>query len=302
MSGNDQLVLGPIPYLWEPSVWRDFYFRIADEAPVDTVVVGEVVCSKRLHFHAPHEEVVVNRLKDAGKSVRRAGLGLTTLKRERQHQAKLLENAVDPIEAADISTLLGVSGRPHIIGPMMNTYSAATAGVYAARGAKLICLPPELPLASIEEIARHAADVEIEVLVFGRTPLAISARCAHARAKGHTKDDCRFVCGEDPDGMPVRTLDGQDFLTLNGVQTMSHTCHLVTSELPRLRQAGVLHFRLSPQNCDMVGVTRIFRSLLDGETTSAEAKSQLEAVYPNVPFSNGFLYGREGAKWINAGA
>ena len=41
-----QLTLGPVLYNWQPERWRDFYFRIADEAPVDRVAVGEVVCSK----------------------------------------------------------------------------------------------------------------------------------------------------------------------------------------------------------------------------------------------------------------
>src|SRR5215470_11870052 len=49
-----QLSLGPMLYNWAPERWRDFYFRIADEAPIDTVVIGEIVCSKRLPFIAPH--------------------------------------------------------------------------------------------------------------------------------------------------------------------------------------------------------------------------------------------------------
>jgi collagenase-like PrtC family protease len=34
-----QLTLGPVLYHWAPEVWRDFYFRMADEAPLDRVVV-----------------------------------------------------------------------------------------------------------------------------------------------------------------------------------------------------------------------------------------------------------------------
>ena len=46
-----QLTLGPVLYHWAPERWRDFHYRIADEAPVDTVVVGEAVCSKRTPFN-----------------------------------------------------------------------------------------------------------------------------------------------------------------------------------------------------------------------------------------------------------
>jgi collagenase-like PrtC family protease len=32
--------------------------------------------------------------------------------------------------------------------------------------------------------------VTVEVQIFGRLPLALSARCYHARAHGRTKDSC----------------------------------------------------------------------------------------------------------------
>lgn len=35
------LTLGPVLFLWDEDRWRDFYFQIADEADVDTVVIGE---------------------------------------------------------------------------------------------------------------------------------------------------------------------------------------------------------------------------------------------------------------------
>jgi len=44
------LTLGPILFNWKPERRRDFYFRIADEAPIDCVYIGEVVCSKREPF------------------------------------------------------------------------------------------------------------------------------------------------------------------------------------------------------------------------------------------------------------
>ena len=42
-----RLTLGPVLFNWPTPMWTDFYARIADEAPVDRVVIGEVVCSKR---------------------------------------------------------------------------------------------------------------------------------------------------------------------------------------------------------------------------------------------------------------
>ena len=48
-----QLTLGPVLFNWPVATWRDFYLEIADEAPVTTVFLGEVVCSKRAMMLCP---------------------------------------------------------------------------------------------------------------------------------------------------------------------------------------------------------------------------------------------------------
>ena len=153
-------------------------------------------------------------------------------------------------------------------------------------------------MASVAEIAAGAPGIAFEVFAFGRIPLAISARCAHARAKGQIKDNCQFVCGEEPDGMPVRTLDKQSFLALNGVQTVSHTCQALVGELPDLVAAGVSRFRLSPQDCDMAAIARIYEDALAERIDAEEAVARIGTVYPDVPLSNGFHHAREGAAWV----
>lgn len=293
------LTMGPVPYLWEPEEWRDFYFLIADEAPVDVVILGEIVCSKRVHFVEPMIEAAIDRLQRAGKQVNLASLALVTLERETALNHKLAGSTTIPIEANDISMLSLLRGKPHAVGPYVNVYNAATVRLLAGRGAMRICLPPELPLASVGEIARGSEGVDIEVIAFGRLPLAISARCAHARAKGNSKDNCRFVCAEDPDGLPVETLDGQSFLSLNGVQTMSHTCQVLVGELDALGAAGVTHIRLSPQRCDMAAVATVFADVRDGRTDPLDAVAELAVIYPDVPFSNGFLHAAPGSQWID---
>jgi len=40
------LTLGPLLFNWNPEQRRDFYARIADEAPVDCVYLGEVILLK----------------------------------------------------------------------------------------------------------------------------------------------------------------------------------------------------------------------------------------------------------------
>jgi len=292
-----QLSLGPALYNWAPERWRDFYFRIADEAPVDTVVVGEVVCSKRLPFVAPHLTEVIERLAAAGKEVLLGSLILVSLPRERRQTAALAEQTDFLVEANDLTCLKSLNGRPHAIGPYINVYNEATAAFHVARGAKRICLPPELPLASVAAIAAALPDLPIEVLAFGRVPLAISARCYHARLHKLSKDNCRFVCEQDPDGLTLKTLDDQDFLAINGVQTLSHRCANLLGDAAALRTAGVRALRLSPQDCDMVAVARVFRDVLDGREDADGGTERLAALYPHAPFANGFLHGLAGVSY-----
>src|SRR5262245_2580533 len=219
-----QLSLGPVLYNWAPERWRDFYFRIADEAPVDVVSVGEIVCSKRSPFFAPHLPTVVERLQEAGKQVLLGSLILVSQRRERRQMDELAALPDAVIEVNDLTCLKGLSGRPHAIGPFINIYNEASAAFHAARGATRIGLPPELPLSSVAAIAAALPNAVIEVFAFGRVPLAISARCYHARVHKLAKDNCRFVCEKDPDGLALKTLEHQDFLTINGVQTLSYTC------------------------------------------------------------------------------
>ncbi|KQW50244.1 MULTISPECIES: U32 family peptidase [Ensifer] len=297
---HPSLSLGPVLYLWDGPKWRDFYFRIADEAPVDHVTLGEAVCSKRLHFIEPHVAEVIERLEGAGKKVSLASLALVTLERESQLVRGLVRDSIHPIEANDLSALGLLAGKPHSIGPLINVYNGATARLLASRGATSICLPPELPMASVRDIVRDAPDVEFEIFGFGRVPLAISARCAHARSKGLVKDNCQFICGEDSDGLIVETLDRQPFLTLNGVQTLSHTCQSLLQELAELAAVGVSRIRLSPQDCDMVTVARIYEDVATGRISATEGLERLAIAYPGVPLSNGFHHGRSGASWISA--
>jgi len=81
--------------------------------------------------------------------------------------------------------------------------------------------------------------VDIEVWAFGRLPLALSARCYHARLAGLAKDSCQFVCEQDPDGLPVETLDGHPILAINGVQTVSERWANLAGDLTPLAEAGV---------------------------------------------------------------
>jgi len=297
-----ELTLGPVLFNWSPETWRDFYFRIADEAPVCCVYLGEVVCFKRAPLFEPYLDAVAARLRTAGKTVVRSTLAEVMSKQERQLVDDVCAEETAPVEANDGSALLRLRGRPHYVGPFINVYNERTLAVLTRGGTRNVCLPPEMPATAIRALAAEAAKlgVSIEVQVFGRLPLALSARCYHARAHGRSKDSCQFVCNEDPDGMPLRTLEGQPFLTVNGIQTMSHDYLNLAGELNELQDMGVGRFRLSPHSCDMVEVATIFRALLDRRIDARQAAARLDALKLAAPFSNGFYYGKPGHEWNRA--
>ena len=305
MTERPTITLGPLLYNWPADRWSDFYARIADEAPVDRVCLGEVVCSKRLPFFVDRMPDAVERLQRAGKEVILSSLALVTLNRERQMCADLAANGGLEVEINDLTMLAYLTcGQPFTVGPLINVYNEDTLAYLAARGATRVCLPPEVPMPPVEILAQAAASHGIvpEVWAFGRVPLAVSGRCYHARVHGLAKDNCQFVCGEDPDGLKVETLDGQGFLAINGVQTLSFThCNLL-GDLERLHAAGVTSFRLSPHSDDMVAVAGLFRRVLDGSLEGVEAFGRLAAMMPSAIFSNGFLTGACGADLVPARA
>ncbi len=290
-----EVTLGPVLFNWPTHTWRDFYAQIADEAEIDRVYVGEVVCSKRMPFRDDAIAAVLERLERGGKQVVYATLALPTLPREIRGIRDAIE-AGFAVEANDIATVHLLAGRPHVVGPGINIYNEATLAVHAAMGATRVCLSPELSLDAIRALAGARGTVALEVFAFGRAPLAISARCYHARAHGLPKDACQFVCDRDADGMDVGTMSGQPFLAVNGVQTLGHVVTAGTRQARALRDAGVTALRLSPHTCDMVEVARIFRALVDERMSSDEAEALLTALPLPGPLSDGYLRGIPGAR------
>ncbi len=297
-----ELTLGPVLFHWPVEDWRDIYFRIADEAPVDAVYLGEVICHKRAPFIAPHLDEVADRLKAAGKRVVFTTLAEVMLRAERRLVEAVCAIEDHLVEANDASALWHLAGRPHHVGPYLNVYNEDTLGVLAGKGARHVCLPAELPAPALQALgaAAGALGVSLEVQVFGRVPLALSARCYHARLHGRTKDSCQYACEADPDGLALETLEGTPFLAINGVQTLSHSCLNLAGELADLLVMGITGFRLSPHGCDMVAVADIFRDVLDDELGADDAGAKLAALDPPGPFANGFFHGLPGRALMSA--
>ncbi|MCF8504156.1 MAG: U32 family peptidase [Caulobacter sp.] len=291
-----ELSLGPLLFNWPAAQVEAFYARIAEAAPVDRVYLGEVVCGKRAPLLADALARSAERLGAAGKTVVWSSMSLPTNPRERR-AGRTLAALDDLVEINDISALADrTPGAPFVAGPLLNVYNEGAARELMARGCVRLCANVELPLTSIASLARDCPTLELEVFAFGRLPLALSGRCYHARAHGRHRDTCQYVCDQDPDGMAVRTLDGQEFLAVNGVQTLSHGVQIVDLPPAVLREAGVRALRLSPHTCDMAAIAFAFRRFVDGEIEAAELRAAVRETGPPGALVSGYLRGGAGLR------
>ena len=123
MAIKPKLTIGPVQFHWPAGQWKDFYYRMADEAPVDIVYIGEVICSKRAPFYEPLYEDVATRLQNAGKKVIFSTLAEVMIKHDRRMVAGMSAIEDTLVEANDASALYHLTGRPHTIGPFLNVYN-----------------------------------------------------------------------------------------------------------------------------------------------------------------------------------
>lgn len=291
---NPKLVLGPCFFNWSTAEWKSFYLRMAHTS-VEEVYLGEVVCHRRDHFFRDALEEVTEALEKAGKKVIFSTISLVLGQPELLRAQEIIKDHPNHlIEVNDISVLSALRGRPFVVGPTINNYNENTTQLLESLGAQRFCLPYELDQHTIGHLAA-STNKEIEVFAFGRTPLAISARCYHARLHKKPKIDCEYVCNLDYNAKDVTTLSNEEFLAVNGTQTMSTTyCNLIL-ELAKLSSLGASVFRLSPHFLDMEEVIATFRAVLDAKIEAAAGFSRLLRILPSgAKFSNGFFYGGSG--------
>lgn len=289
-----KLALGPLLYYWPRQRVLDFYAQIA-EAPVDVVYLGEAVCSRRHEMRLDDWLEVAGVLADAGKEVVLSTLPLIESESDLKAVRRLIDAAGDDsrlrVEANEMGAvrLLAERGQRFVAGPTLNVFNHQTLKILADCGALRWVMPPEMGRRALTGLLRSLpTDIETEVFAHGRLPLAYSARCFTARRYRLQKDTCEFRCIGFPDGLLVKTREGQPFLTLNGIQTQSAKLYHLERELPELAALGVDAIRLSPQSEGMADLILGYRALLAGK----------EAALPSGDYCNGFWYDRPGLDWV----
>ncbi len=292
-----KLALGPLLYYWPRQETLDFYAGIA-ASPVDVVYLGETVCSRRHELRLDDWLNLGRELAAAGKEVVLATQSLIESESDLKALRQIIGQGEFRVEANDMGAvrLLAEAGAGDwVAGATLNIFNPHTLELLMEAGAGRWVVAPEIPGAALAEVrAGLTRPIETEVFAYGRLPLAHSARCFTARHFNLQKDACEFRCLSIMDGIPLRTREGQPFLTLNGVQTQSARVHNLLADLPSLAsRAEVL--RISPQGAHGRDIIDIFRAALDGRLTPVAALDVSRDYMPEAP-CNGFWHGRPGVE------
>nr|VFJ98407.1 MAG: Collagenase-like protease, PrtC family [Candidatus Kentron sp. LFY] len=328
-----KLALAPIPYFWSADAIRAFYDAVA-AWPVDIVYLGETICGKR-HVLAFEDWMTIGEeLGEAGKEVVLSTIALLEAESELAALARICANGRFPVEANDMGavhllqqgrqTSPGIPGHGNekyrvggkndesgtvpggtpddfIIGPHINAYNAETLSLLADLGAMRWVAPVELSRATLADLQKSRSDgIQTEVFVYGRLPLAFSARCFTARAHNLPKDQCDFCCGDYPDGLLLKTQEGKNLFTINGVQIQSAgQCNLLTA-MEELSELRVDILRIAPQFQGTDVVVQAFHDVLNGDVTAHERiLAAMDTLPPPGPagWCNGFWLDEPGMAW-----
>lgn len=293
MEINPRIAIGPLLYYWPRRDVQVFYAAVAESA-VDIVYLGETVCSRRHELRTDDWLTLADDLEAAGKTVIMSTPVLVEGHAEQQilnrlHASKRL------LEVGEVGAARGLGGRPFVAGPHLNAYHGGTLAWLQAQGAQRVVAPLEMSGADLSRwLAEKPAGLEAEVMVWGRLPLAFSARCFTARHFRLRKDTCEFRCAEHPDGLLLQTREHEDFLCINGIQTQSAACLDLRAQVPQLAALGVDVLRLSPQS----------QGTFDAIAHIAALRQQTDAGIPaltlpaGMPVCNGYWYGKPGLQWI----
>ena len=292
-----KLSLGPIQYFWDRETTFDFYKKIA-KTKIDIVYLGETVCSKRKLLRRDDWLEIAALLKSAGKEVVLSSMTLIEANSELAAVKTLCSNTDYTIEANDMSAVQLLKGKLFVTGPAVNIYNPHSLNMLAKQGLKRWVLPVELSKDALNDMQLQRPDkVETEVIVYGRLPLAYSARCFTARSHNLPKDDCQLRCLDDPDGLLLSTQEDEKFLVINGIQTQSAKTNNLILDIDELINLNVDILRISPPSRHSEKIIDLFYKTLNESYPAHKANIELQKLMPAGGYCNGYWHGTNGLDW-----
>lgn len=288
--------LAAVPYFWSKQDYQDFYHRVA-ESPVDIVYLGETVCSKRRSMVLQDWLDIAEMLTSSRKQVVLSTLTLLEADSELKYLTRIASQAEYPVEANDLAAVQVASEnqRPFVAGNAINLYNTRSLDRLADLGMTRWCVPVELGRQDLASILPHARkrEIEIEYQVYGRMPLAYSARCFTARHLHLAKDDCGFRCLDYPQGIQVNTQEGYSFARINGIQTQSGKVTNLLDQWRELRAAGIDILRVVPVDA---GDTLEVLDYLHARITHEDEALDLSYT-ADYEYCNGYWLQQEGMRY-----
>ena len=295
-----KLSLAPIQFFWQKETLLEFYVQMLD-SPLDTIYLGETVCSRRQKMRFDDWFGLAQDLADSGKEIILSSQVLLESESDLKRLRKITGQTQFKIEANDMGAvkLAREHGIPFVAGASLNIYNEATLQLFQSLGAYRWVAPAELARDKVADIARLSDGLETEIFAWGKIPLAYSSRCFTARHYNLNKDSCEFRCLDHEHGLTMNTREGQPFLTINGIQTMSYGSQCLLPHHADMVAIGVNILRLSPQLTDMPRIIELHRALLDGQTTLDEALPELARLSTGTPV-DGYWLGKPGIEAVEA--
>lgn len=295
-----KLALEPIPYYWPRETVFAFYREVA-LSDVDIVYLGETVCSRRHELRLPDWIDVAQRLAAAGKEVLLSTQALIESESDLKTLRRIAGNGRFPVEANDMGAVRLLQGKGRFVaGSHLNVYNPRTLALLCALGARRWVAPVEMSRSALAGMIRSRPEgVETEIFVYGRPPLALSARCFTARRFSLQKDDCRFRCLDHPEGLTLRTREGQPFLVLNGTQTQSAKILNLVREFPEMARLGADIVRIGPRSASIAWTAALVKRALRDPGEVAEVAGRLDAL-AEAETCNGFWHGAAGIERVPA--
>ena len=288
-----RLALGPLLYYWPREQMLAFYEAMAN-TPADIVYLGETVCSRRHELRLKDWLDIADRLAEAGKEVVLSTQVLMESEADLTTMRRIAGNGRYRVEANDMGAAHSLTGQSFIAGPHLNLYNPIALELAVKLGATRWVIPLEMGRDDLAQMQQtRPQGVQTEVFAYGRMPLAFSARCFTARHYNLPKDDCRFRCIDFPDGLMMKTKEGQPFLVINGIQTQSGNVYNLINELPEMASMGVDVVRVSPQAQHTAEILGLFDAALKQQLAPGDAMQAMSGLMPEAA-CNGFWYGKPG--------